>query len=83
MLMLLESANATLLHHGLQFFLHRYLFVITVGIQLESGLYIKLLEMNIACGNPVLLLFSTLVLLCLLQTFVFSVSYSIFSGQVP
>lgn len=35
-LMLLESANAAMLRHRLSFFLHRYLFAITVNIQLSQ-----------------------------------------------
>lgn len=81
MLMLLESANATLLHCKLQFSLYRYLFAMTVDIQLEPGLYIRLLEMNIVCGDPVSYLVSTFVLLRLLLTFVFQVSYPILSAK--
>lgn len=76
MFMLLESANATLLCHRLcHFFVRRCLFMITVGIQYdELWLYIKLIEMIIACGNPVPNLISTFVLLSLLLTFKFQVS---------
>lgn len=71
MLMLLDSADAALLCHRLQFFLQRFLFTVTVSIQFEPGLYIKVLEINIACDNPVPYLVSAFVLLCLLLTFVF------------
>lgn len=68
--------------HRLQFFLHRFLFTVTVSIQFEPGVYIKVLEMNIARGNPAPYFVGTFVLLCLLLTFVFQVSCQFLSLQV-
>lgn len=59
------------------------MFVRHFSIHLESELYIKLLEINTECGNPVVQLLALfLCLLCLLLTFVFQLSYVIHSGQV-